>query len=44
MYKRQDVEIVEEISAKTESEDWKPAELGGYDAGGMGGDADSVMS
>ena len=39
-----DVEIVEEIAAKTESVDWKPAELGGYDAGGMGGDADSVMS
>jgi hypothetical protein len=39
-----DVEIVDDDAGKAESADWKPAELGGYDAGGMVGDADSVMS
>ena len=37
-----DVAIVED--GQPGAVDWKPAELGGYDAGGMGGDADSVMS
>jgi len=36
-----DVEIVEDVNG--ESADWKPAELGGYDAGGMGGDSSSVI-